>query len=354
MFTRTKHIVNETIRFFLFTFGTFRNFLYSCYVARLTSAGWVAHFLLHCPSVKKHLDSLNGDKEREKSTLFSKLTVNWLLPFFVGTTNKRVLVRFLDLRPVFSCVLKCDYCFVMSPLLKGYVPAEELIEWIETWSKKVVPLEFMVTGGEPLLHPELVRILDAARKAWKHSRLELITNGMLLTKCQPAVFEAIRANRFDVLVTKHFDNPEYNEKFWAGIDVLKKEKIAFSIRRSDKYWFKAYQKDENGKPIPFHSNDPCKSHKNCFNKINVLADNSLWYCCLLPNTRFQDRAGILGDGWQEILDHRPLTSENSRTEIIRYLYGGVRKECHLCPEHYEYIVPCELGAADSPQAKRKL
>jgi organic radical activating enzyme len=336
MSTRIIHIAAETFRYF-FSKSFFRNFFYNIYVGRLTSAGSVVRFLLQRKSVKRHLES-----QGQERTQFSTLTVNRLIPFFVGTNRKRVLVRFLEVCATISCNQKCEYCGAFSPLRKGIVPTEEIIHWLETWSKKVVPLDFIISGGEPLLHPQLETILNAARQCWPQTRLELLTNGLLLPKTRIEVLESIRHNNVQVLVAKHFDKPEYNEKFFAGISVLKKAGIIYGIRQNDKFWFKIYQYDAENRPIPFKSN-PYKAWKQCLCKVSTIQDNKLYYCCPLRHAIKSRQEGVIGTEWDEILLHRPLTPDCTREELVQYLYQGVIKECCVCSENYEYTVPQELS-----------
>jgi hypothetical protein len=313
-----------------------QNILYSLYISRLTLAGGVVRFFLHRPAVKVHLET-NGNKR----TLFSSLVINYLVPFLIGTRQKRVLIRFLEVWPTISCNLKCDYCCAFSPLMKGTVPAEEMIRWIEIWSQKIVPLNFAISGGEPFLHSQLDLILNAVRRCWKNTRLEILTNGTFLTKVKAEIWESVRRNQVQVLVTKHFNYPEYNEKFFAGINVLKQNKITYSIRRSDQFWFKYYQKNNEGHPVPFKSN-PCKAWKQCFSKIGTIEDNHLFYCGLLAHIIKARKENVIGAEWDVTLRHQPLQAECSYLDIVRYMYGGVIPECCVCAEQYEYIVPGEL------------
>jgi organic radical activating enzyme len=340
MNSRIRHIATEAFRYFFSWNGFIRNLFYNIYIGRLSSAGGVVRFLLQRESVKKYLKSQGHEK-----TLFSSLTVNGLFPFFVGTSRKRVLIRFLEVWPTISCNQKCEYCGAFSPLMKGTVPAEEMIYWIETWSKKIVPLNFAFSGGEPLLHHKLDAILDATRRCWSQTRLELLTNGLLLPKTRREVLDSIRRNRVQVLVTKHFDDTKYNEKFFAGVNVLKDNGIIYSIRRSDQFWFKYYQLNHENRPVPFQS-DACKAWKQCFAKIGVIQDNELYYCGLLGHMIKARQAGVIGAEWDVTLSHRPLNPECTREELVQYLYNGVIKECCVCAEKYEYIVPVNLGRGD--------
>ena len=101
--------------------------------------------------------------------------------------------------------------------MKGIVPLEELLHWYQSWNTKTHPNNVRVMGGEPLLHPHLATILYETRKHWQNSRVELITNGLLLQKMKPAIFTALKEIGANVTMSKHFDDPCYNSMFTAGI-----------------------------------------------------------------------------------------------------------------------------------------
>jgi MoaA/NifB/PqqE/SkfB family radical SAM enzyme len=50
------------------------------------------------------------------------------------------------------------------------------------WNRKVVPDAFIISGGEPLLHPEINKIIALAVKYWCNSKVILWTNGILSNK----------------------------------------------------------------------------------------------------------------------------------------------------------------------------
>ncbi len=47
-------------------------------------------------------------------------------------------------------------------------------------------------GGEPLLHPELIKLLEITRKYLKNSKIEVLTNGLLLPYLDEYSFEVIK------------------------------------------------------------------------------------------------------------------------------------------------------------------
>ena len=83
-----------------------------------------------------------------------------------------------------TCNLQCFYChnegqshFAQKRFL-SYEYVEKLVRWI--WENHVCVESVNLTGGEPLLHPDLIRIIDAVRTITKDIRIN--TNGTLLTK----------------------------------------------------------------------------------------------------------------------------------------------------------------------------
>lgn len=90
------------------------------------------------------------------------------------------------------CNLKCAGCNHVSPLLpqKFADPAE--FQRDLTALAQVLHLgELKILGGEPLLHPALPEFLRHARASGLADEITLVTNGLLLHRCDPAVFALI-------------------------------------------------------------------------------------------------------------------------------------------------------------------
>ncbi|MDR1141194.1 MAG: radical SAM protein, partial [Planctomycetaceae bacterium] len=156
----------------------------------------------------------------------------------------RLRIEHLEVDIVKGCNLKCKFCCHVSPLRKGYIPLEQLSEWFETWSKKVIPDRFVILGGEPLLHPEVEKVILAAGKYWKDSQIQIVTNGMLLPKKSQAVFDALHSVNAQIHVSKHFNDPEYNLKFQESLNCLVKAGLAFHVRSAYKQWTIVYKIDK--------------------------------------------------------------------------------------------------------------
>jgi sulfatase maturation enzyme AslB (radical SAM superfamily) len=83
------------------------------------------------------------------------------------------------------CNLNCKCCTTFSPI------AEKSFLNIESYKNDMAKLaeltgnklsNFYVTGGEPLLHPQITEIFSVARKYFPETEIFFMTNGLLLLK----------------------------------------------------------------------------------------------------------------------------------------------------------------------------
>jgi MoaA/NifB/PqqE/SkfB family radical SAM enzyme len=97
-----------------------------------------------------------------------------MIAWGLASTNHPVLAHMIPIR---RCNLSCDYCNEYDDFSKP-VPIAEMYRRIDYLAKLRVSI-ITQSGGEPLLHPELDRIIARVRH---HGRLAgMITNGYLLT-----------------------------------------------------------------------------------------------------------------------------------------------------------------------------
>jgi MoaA/NifB/PqqE/SkfB family radical SAM enzyme len=97
------------------------------------------------------------------------------------------------------CNLACKYCYAM-PFSGRKMETERLLRLIEECSEMAV-FDITLAGGEPLLHPEILRIVD---HAMTHTRLRVgvLTNGLPLTQAMARELAAITTpDRFLIQVS---------------------------------------------------------------------------------------------------------------------------------------------------------
>jgi MoaA/NifB/PqqE/SkfB family radical SAM enzyme len=74
---------------------------------------------------------------------------------------------------------------------------------------------FYITGGEPLLHPQITDIFSVARRYFPETEIYFMTNGLLLLKMPETFWENLRQNNITINVSRypiHLDIDKIREK----------------------------------------------------------------------------------------------------------------------------------------------
>ncbi|MDL2294920.1 radical SAM protein [Ruminococcaceae bacterium OttesenSCG-928-D13] len=101
-------------------------------------------------------------------------------------TDKTIVLRDLDLCINSICSLNCPHCVFLQPHIKNVrnFDAEMIVEEMDRLlGANVYVTSLAILGGEPLLHPNIVEIIDrvAAMKHIGHAaRVVVITNGTVV------------------------------------------------------------------------------------------------------------------------------------------------------------------------------
>ena len=196
----------------------------------------------------------------------------------------RVNIAYFEIDIVLGCNLRCQYCTHFSPYRKGYVPTEQIVHWFETWSKKIRPAKINLLGGEPFLHTDLPAVLLETRRNWNDSKLEIVSNGLLISQASQNVFDALKEADFHVIISDHSDGVEVmDEKISAGCNRLEQNDISHELRPSNADWHIKHQLGEGGIPRSFQS-PSSDAWTNCPSKRCLsLANNHLYKCAVLAS-----------------------------------------------------------------------
>jgi hypothetical protein len=129
------------------------------------------------------------------------------------------------------CNLNCAGCSHFSPIAHEHYLNCETFEQdcnrlYELTHGKIERMHLV--GGEPLMHPELNKVLVIAGKYFNGGLIELITNGILLLKQPREFWEICRENKITIIITKYpirLDNEKIKElttshgidlEYWGG------------------------------------------------------------------------------------------------------------------------------------------
>lgn len=110
----------------------------------------------------------------------------------------------LNVHVIDKCNLNCSSCSHFSNLTDSdrAVPLDVFHSDLKRLSKLVKNIyQLTILGGEPLLCKNLEEYLDIARKYYPYTKLQLVTNGLLLQQVEQPLINAIARNRVVVSVS---------------------------------------------------------------------------------------------------------------------------------------------------------
>lgn len=111
---------------------------------------------------------------------------------YAAGPDGRVRVEAFELHVVEHCNLRCANCCNMSPLVAERVLAvDELAAFVTRMAAVLHADVVKIMGGEPLLHPELARVIRVLRASGIGDRVRLFTNGLLLAQQDDAFWDAV-------------------------------------------------------------------------------------------------------------------------------------------------------------------
>lgn len=88
-----------------------------------------------------------------------------------------------EINAVYHCNLSCRGCSHLSPLMTNYfVEPIQVFNDLSIIAKYYRSRYIKILGGEPLLHPNLIEIINAVRSSGMGEYIQVVTNGHLLPK----------------------------------------------------------------------------------------------------------------------------------------------------------------------------
>jgi hypothetical protein len=105
---------------------------------------------------------------------------------------KKLLQSRLSVEIVDHCNLACACCDHLAPWLRpAFVDTRSFRKDLLSLREVMHVGELRITGGEPLLHPALVDLVDIARESNVGRRLTLLTNGVMLHRVKERLLKRL-------------------------------------------------------------------------------------------------------------------------------------------------------------------
>lgn len=214
------------------------------------------------------------------------------------------------------CNLNCKACTHFSNISpETYRDIADFEKDIACLSSKVRIHEFRLMGGEPLLHPDIIKFLEIARKYLVHSKITLVSNCILLKKMPPEFWKAMRENNIILGPTFY---PPMKKEFENIIRLLHENKVEIRyIHMADTFWARLNRKG---------TSNAAEAYKSCSDKIcHHLRDGRLHLCptaCYVDYFNARFNADIPRDTGIDI-------EKASGDEIVKYV-STPKEACKYC------------------------
>ena len=196
----------------------------------------------------------------------------------IRTYLTRIIPRpalFFDVSLCDHCNLNCKGCGSFAPLAKeSFLDLEDYIKDAKRLSKISggVVHHINILGGEPLLHPQLLKFIKVTREQFPIGNINLVTNGILLLKMSDKFWETMR--EYDILLAP--------TKYPVQVNYVEIEKKALEMGVRYKYFGDATIENswihnvitEQGDRNELHSFLVCGNANNCA----VLKNGKIYPC----------------------------------------------------------------------------
>ncbi len=234
-----------------------------------------------------------------------------------------------------KCTLKCKDCCALIPELdkrhRMEMSFDDFKLYFDTLINNVDGIRrFVILGGETLMHPELVKMIEYAVSEEKITCVELITNGTILPKQD--LIDCIKKSNGKVLIyiSNYKDNLELTK-------ILKTDEIEKIFRENnikyqklkDNHWYK-----EGGfSDSPDDKETTKEKLINCYRmQCNQVINGFLYICSKASAGEY-----LMGGGISDGIDI--INSKNLRKELIDFYNKQYFDACSYCVKYDENVQP---------------
>jgi len=233
----------------------------------------------------------------------------------------RIQTKSLEVHIVDHCNLRCWGCCSLSPVsARNFYNPEAMERQLTQVAKAVAPKRLKLVGGEPLLHPDLIRCLEIARKAEVAPSLSVTSNGFLLPRMADDFW-----NLIDHMTISIYPDPELPA---AVIETIKEKAqengVELNWKRQDKFVGMDRDIDDATAAETQAVYETCWLRRSCH-----LIAHDRFYTCTRPS-HVHSVSGLEDSPYLE--DGIALSDDpDLANQILEYLVGKEPLEtCFLC------------------------
>lgn len=228
------------------------------------------------------------------------------------------------------CNLNCACCDNFSPLAEREFIDPEIFRRDMERLGSIFNHECQrvsLLGGEPLLHPELVKFIEISRENFRTGNIHVLTNGILLTRQGPDFWKACHDNDAAIIVTHYPINIDVQ-----GIRELARQyDVKLQLHDMTKSIFYKRAVDLRGRGNPGRNFGAC-IRNDC---ITLGHNGQLFTCTFASNIHhFNKKFGMNVPITES--DYIDIYKESDPERILRRLSEPIPM-CSFCDMYYEPV-----------------
>lgn len=106
--------------------------------------------------------------------------------------NGKIEANLIELNVVHHCNLSCRACSHLSHRAETYfINPDQVYKDLRFLADYYHPQHVRLLGGEPLLHPDLLDVIDAVRASQISEKIRIVTNGILLDRMPESFWQKV-------------------------------------------------------------------------------------------------------------------------------------------------------------------
>ena len=182
----------------------------------------------------------------------------------------RTFLKHIEFEIVEHCNLNCKGCSHFSNICEQkFIDVGILGRHFDRLNKLFGFIySICILGGEPLLHPDIIDIIEYTRRKFPISQIRIVTNGLLLDKMPEDFFKACHKNNILIYISKY---PPVTNKIKEIKKILSEFKVKHFISATIRtFSAKLNSKGDSNKDISFKD---CR-HRECV----MLKDDKIYIC----------------------------------------------------------------------------
>ena len=271
---------------------------------------------VHYKEIKEELEELGLQEEVDFLAIEKYIT---MMQWFVCGS---LYLNEVHMSVTTKCSLNCQKCNMFMPHYDSpfHVELDTLMSDVDALFAKVDMVSTLaLLGGEPLLYPQLVELIEYINKKYKQKigTIEIITNGTIIPKEDMLV--RLKDNGVFFRISDYSQAICYEEKLMRLKEQLENHQIEYYVNSSLNWLDFGFPEN----PICLADEKVYQHMLDCAPAFKGLNDRKLYYCHIVWSA---DKCGIYKEKPSDYID----LQKETREYIFRYFIGEVQKPVSLC------------------------